>query len=45
MNKNTMITNVVDKDTLHKIQNDVLQRLSDILANSFGPMGVNQIAR
>ena len=41
MNKNTMITNVVNKDTLHKIQNDVLQRLSDILANSFGPMGSN----
>lgn len=41
MNKNTSITNVVDKETLNKIQNEVLQKLSDILANSFGPMGSN----
>lgn len=41
MNKSTSITNVVDKETLNKIQNEVLQRLSDILANSFGPMGSN----
>lgn len=41
MNKSTMVSNVVDKETLHTIQNKVLQRLSDVLANSFGPMGSN----
>lgn len=41
MNKTTSITNVVDKQTLNKIQNEVLQKLSGILSNSFGPMGSN----
>lgn len=35
------VTNVVNKDTLRKYQLSVLDTLSDILSNSFGPFGSN----
>lgn len=41
MNKNTMTNNVVSKEVLRPIQQSVLQALSDILKQSFGPMGSN----
>lgn len=41
MNRSTMVNNVVSKKTLRPIQQNVLQVLSDVLSQSFGPMGSN----
>ena len=35
------LSNVVGKDTMRAVQTSVLQDLSDILINSFGPKGSN----
>ena len=45
MNKTTIMNNVVPKKTLRPIQQDVLDKLSDILKQSFGPMGSNTILK
>ena len=39
--KNTYGTNVVDKETLKKYQLSVLEKLREILIQSFGPYGSN----
>lgn len=41
MNRSTMVNNVVSKDTLRPIQKNVLGALSNVLSQSFGPMGSN----
>lgn len=41
MNRSTMVNNVVSKNTLRPIQKNVLEALSNVLSQSFGPMGSN----
>ena len=45
MNKTTRVNNVVPKKTIRAIQQDVLDTLSEILKQSFGPMGSNTIIK
>ena len=45
MNKTTIMNNVVPRETIRKIQQDVLDKLSIILKQSFGPMGSNTVIK
>lgn len=45
MNKTTIMNNVVSKETLRPIQQNVLDILSNVLKQSFGPMGSNTILK
>ena len=45
MNKTTIMNNVVPKETLRPIQQNVLNILSDHLKQSFGPMGSNSVIK
>ena len=45
MNKTTRVNNVVPKETLRPIQQNVLDQLSAILVQSFGPMGSNTVIK
>lgn len=45
MNKTTIMNNVVPKSTLRPIQQNVLDTLSNILTQSFGPMGSNTVLK
>ena len=45
MNKTTIMNNVVPHETIRKIQQDVLDKLSMILKQSFGPMGSNTVIK
>ena len=38
-----MITNIIDKDTLRKVQLETMETLADALKKSFGPFGSNTI--
>lgn len=45
MNKTTIMNNVVSKETLRPIQQNVLDVLSNVLKQSFGPMGSNTVLK
>lgn len=45
MSKTTIVNNVVPKEVLQQIQQDVLDKLSHILKQSFGPMGSNTVIK
>ena len=45
MGNPTMVNNVVPKDTIRSIQQNVLDELSEILKQSFGPMGSNTVIK
>ena len=45
MNKTTIMNNVVPKETLRPIQQNVLNILSNHLKQSFGPMGSNSVIK
>ena len=45
MNKTTIMNNVVPKETLRPIQQNVLNILSEQLKQSFGPMGSNTVIK